>query len=88
MEILSTELNNSSNMELNEFITAFAEQFDETDVTEIQADTIYQELEEWSSLTAMSVIAFVKTRYNKAVTGKEIRSCETVEDLYNLVSNL
>lgn len=75
-------------MEIKEFIAAFAEQFDETEVSEIQPDTIFQELEEWSSLTAMSVIAFVKTKYNKAITGKEIRSCETVEDLYNLVSNL
>ena len=75
-------------MELNEFIAAFAAQFDETDASEIHADTIFQELEEWSSLTAMSIIAFVKTQYNKAITGKQIRSCETVEDLYNLVLNL
>lgn len=36
-------------------------------------------------MTAMAIIAFVKTEYCKTVTGKEIRSCETVEDLYNLV---
>ena len=76
------------NMELKEFITGFAEQFDDTDASEIQADTNYQELEEWSSLTAMSIIAFVKTQCGKAITGKEIRSCNTVEELYNLVVSL
>ena len=48
-------------MELNEFIKGFAEQFDETDASDIQADTCFQELDEWSSLSAMSIIAFVKT---------------------------
>lgn len=74
-------------MELNDFITKFTEQFDETDASEIQADTYYQELDEWSSLTAMAIIAFVKTEYGKAITGKEIRSCDTVEDLYNLLES-
>lgn len=74
-------------MELNEFIKGFAEQFDETDASEFQVDTCYQDLDEWSSLTAMSIIAFVKTQFNKAITGKEIRSCETIEDLYRLVES-
>lgn len=74
-------------MELNDFIAKFAGQFDETDASEIQADTYFQELDEWSSLTAMAIIAFVKTEYGKTITGKEIRSCDTVEDLYNLLEN-
>lgn len=73
-------------MELNDFIKKFANQFDETDSSEIQAETYFQELEEWSSLTAMSIIAFVKTEYGKVITGKEIRSCETVEELFNLIA--
>lgn len=74
-------------MELNEFINGFREQFDETEPSAIQLDTCYQDLEEWSSLSAMSIIAFVKTCYNKEITGKEIRSCETVEDLFKLVQS-
>ncbi|WP_455972750.1 acyl carrier protein [Bacteroides congonensis] len=74
-------------MELENFIEQFAEQFDETDLADIRPDTYFQELEEWSSLTVMSIIAFIRTSYGKNVTGKEIRSCETVEDLYNLVES-
>lgn len=74
-------------MELQDFIEKFAEQFDETDASEIKADTLFQELEEWDSMTAMAIIAFVKTEYGKTVTGREVRSCETVEDLYNLVAS-
>lgn len=74
-------------MELNEFIKNFAEQFDETEPEEITAETEYHEIEEWSSLTGMSIIAMVKTQYKKTITGKEIRSCKTVGDLFNLVSS-
>ena len=74
-------------MELNEFIENFAEQFDDTDASEIQANTEFHELDEWGSLTGMGVIAMVKTTYGKTITGKEIRECVTVEDLFNLVSS-
>ncbi len=74
-------------MELNEFIKNFAEQFDDTDASEIIASTEFHELEEWSSLIGMSVIALAKTQYGKTITGKEIRQCETVEDLFNLISS-
>lgn len=75
-------------MELKEFIENLAEQFDDTDITEIQPETEYQELDEWSSLTAMSIIAMVKTQFGKTITGREIRKCQTVEDLFNLVKEL
>lgn len=74
-------------MEINEFIKNFAEQFDSTDVSEIHADTEFRELDEWDSLAAMGIIAMVKTQYDKTITGKEIRECTTVEELYNLVSS-
>lgn len=75
------------NMDLKVFVEQFATQFDETDMSEFQPDTVFQDLDEWSSLAAMAIIAFVKTTYNKTVTGKEIRTCETIEDLYTLVSS-
>lgn len=74
-------------MEIKEFVENFAGQFDDTDASEIQADTEYQELEEWSSLTAMSLIALAKTQYGKTITGREVRSCKTVEELFNLIAS-
>ena len=74
-------------MDIKDFIKIFAEQLDDTDVSEIQADTEYQELEEWSSLTAMSLIAMAKTQFGKTITGREVRGCKTVEDLFNLIDS-
>lgn len=74
-------------MELKDFIEAFANQFDDTDPSEITAVTEFHLLDEWSSLTGMGVIAMAKTQYGKTITGKEIRQCETVEDLFNLIAS-
>lgn len=72
-------------MELEKFIENFADQFDDTDASEIQADTQFRELDEWSSLVGLGVIAFVKTQYGKTLTAADMRACNTVEELYNLV---
>ncbi len=74
-------------MELQSFITKLADQFDDTDPGEITATTKFQELDEWSSLTTMIVIAFINTEYGKNITGAEIRSCQTVNDLFNFINS-
>ena len=72
-------------MELNEFIQNFAEQFDETDASEIKAETVFHDLDEWSSLIALSLIAMIDEEYDVTIKGDEMRSAVTVEDLYNIV---
>ena len=72
-------------MELNEFIEHFAEQFDDTDPSEIKAETVFKDLDEWSSLIALSIIAMVDEEYDITIKGDEIRNSETVEDLFNAV---
>ena len=72
-------------MELKEFIENFANQFDDTDPSEIKADTVFKELDEWSSLIALSVIAMVDEEYDVALKGDDIRTAVTIEDLYNVV---
>ena len=74
-------------MELKEFVANFADQFDDTDASEIQASTAFRELDEWSSLIGMSVIALAKTEYGKAITGAELKTCITVEDVFNLINS-
>lgn len=73
-------------MELNEFVANFADQFDDTDPSEINAGTKFHDLDEWSSLTGMSVIALAKTEYGKSITGAELKACVTVQDVFNLIA--
>ena len=72
-------------MTLDEFIEAFAEEFDDTDMSEFKADTEFKTLDEWSSLTALSIISMVDEQLDKTITGADIRGSKTIEDLYNLV---
>jgi len=72
-------------MELKTFIENFASQFDETDASEFQADTKFKQLEEWSSLLALSIIAMVDEEYDVKIKGDDIRNSQTIEDLFNIV---
>lgn len=70
-------------MTLDEFVAIFSDLLEDTDPSEIGPDTYFQELDEWSSLLNLGVIAMAKTQLGKDITAKEIRSCETIQDLYN-----
>ena len=72
-------------MEIKDFITNFAAQFDETDANEFKAETVFKELDEWSSLIALSVIAMVDEEYDITIKGDDIRNSNTIEDLFNSV---
>lgn len=72
-------------MTLEEFVEAFAEEFDETELSEFKAGTEFKSLDEWSSLTALSIISMVDEQFDKTITGADIRGSKTIEDLYNLV---
>lgn len=70
---------------LNEFVELFAEQFEETDASEIQASTVFHDLDEYSSLIALSIIAMVDEEFDVTIKGDDMRTSVTVEDLYNKV---
>lgn len=70
---------------MKDFIEKFAEQFDDTALSEFQAETKFKELDEWSSLIALSVIAMVDEEYDVTIKGNDIKSAETIEDLYKIV---
>ena len=72
-------------MELKTFVENFSSQFDETDASEFQADTKFRDLDEWSSLMALSVIAMIDEEYNVKIKGDDIRNSQTIEDLFNIV---
>lgn len=72
-------------MEIKDFIENFANQFDDTDASEFKAETKFKELDEWSSLVALSVIAMVDEEYDITIKGEDIRNSNTIEELFNAV---
>lgn len=61
-------------MEMKEFVSNFAAQFDETEESVFTPETRFREIEEWSSLVALSVIAMVDEEYDVTLKGDDIKN--------------
>ena len=72
-------------MDLKSFIENFAEQFDETDASVFTPETVFHELDEYSSLIALSIIAMVDEEYDVTLKGDDMRAAVTIQDLFNTV---
>ena len=72
-------------MSIQDFIENFAAQFDDTDPEVFTAGTKFKQLDEWSSLAALSIIAMIDDEYDVIVKGNDILNSETIQDLYNIV---
>ena len=73
-------------MDINGFIDNFAAQFEDTPADEIKAETVFRDLDEWSSLIALSVIAMVDDEYGVTLKGDDIKNATTVQDVFNAVA--
>ena len=74
-------------MEIKNFISNFADQFEDTDASVFTAETKFRELDDWSSLLALSIIAMVDEEYDVQLKGDEMRSANTIQELFNLVES-
>jgi len=72
-------------MEIKEFIEHFAEQFDDTDPSVFTPETVFHELDEYTSLIALSIIAMVDEEYDVTINGKDMSAAVTIQDLFNTV---
>ena len=70
---------------LEEFVQLFAEQFDETDASEFAPETNFRELDEWSSLIGLSIIAMVDEEFEIALKGNDFRQATTIAELYEVI---
>lgn len=71
-------------MEIKDFIKNLADQFDDVELQEFSPETKFKEFDEWSSLTALSIIAMVDDEYGITLKGDDIRSATTVQELFDI----
>lgn len=74
-------------MDIKEFIQSFAEQFDDTDASVFTPETVFHDLDEWSSLVGLSLIAMIDDEYDVTIKGDELRAAKTVNDVFELVKS-
>lgn len=74
-------------MEIKDFINHFGDVFEDTEISTLKPETNFRELDEWSSLTALSTMAMINDEYDLAITADEMRSTTTFQQLFDLVSS-
>lgn len=72
-------------MELQEFIEKIAEAIEVENIEDLTGNSKFRELDEWSSLSIMLLIAFYDETFEKEIGESDIRSCTTIQDLFNLI---
>lgn len=74
-------------MELQDFINKFSEQFDDTESSVFKPDTHFKELEDWSSLVALSVIAMIDEEYDISLKGDDLLKSDTIQELFECIKS-
>lgn len=71
-------------MEIKDFIKNLADQFDEVESQDFTPETKFKEFDEYSSLTALSIIAMVDDEYGITLKGDDIRQATTIQELFDI----
>lgn len=75
-------------MEIKEFIENFAGQFLDMELSEFTKDTVFHELDEYTSLVALMIISMIDEKYGVTVEPEDLAAAVTIEDLFNTVKRL
>ena len=75
-------------MELNSFIEGLLNNvFTDTPKEKLSEQTEYMELEEWTSMTAFTLISYIERTYGKKLLLPELLQAQTLGDLYKVLNN-
>ena len=72
-------------MDIKELIKNFANLLDDTEVSEIQAETNFRELEEWSSMVSLALLNMIDKKYGVKIAFNDMRTLSTIQQLFNFV---
>ena len=73
-------------VEVNEFLQNFADQFDDTEVSQLNLDSVMRDLDEWSSMIALSIMAMCDEEYDVILSANEMELANQIADVYHLVN--
>lgn len=74
-------------MQLQEFIDRFAQEFAEVEPGQITSETVFRDLDEWSSMQALIIIAMIDEEFGVTLSAEDMRNSKTVGDIYTKVSS-
>lgn len=71
---------------MEEFLDGFIEILEDTERSALTPETTFKDLDEWDSMTALMLIAMFDEKYDKKITGNDIKQANTLNDLFEIAS--
>lgn len=72
-------------MTIEEFISKLEAEFEDVEPGTLTAGTSFRDIEDWSSMHALIVIALIDTEYDVVLSGADLQSANTINDLFEVV---
>lgn len=72
-------------VDVKKFIQNFADQFDDAPEG-LTLETRFRDIDEWSSLIALSEMAMCDEEYEVIISANEMENANSIADLYNIVN--
>ena len=60
---------------------------DDVDVAILTPETAFRKVEGWTSLVALMIITMIDEEYGVVITGDEMKTATSLQELYNLVAS-
>ena len=71
-------------MDIDLFVQQFTAQFSSIN-EELKSDTNFWELDEWSSLVALSVVVMIEEEYGVSLRSADVKGVRTIQELFDVV---
>ena len=68
-----------------QFLNNFIDILDDEPNFNLELNSKFRDLDEWDSLTALSLIAMLDSEYNITINGDQLKNLETLGDIFNLI---
>lgn len=72
-------------MSIDDFIGKFSEAVLDNEIENLSPDTELHDIDDWSSLSVMLVIAFFKDEFKIQLGESDVQAAVTIQDLFNLL---
>lgn len=72
-------------MDIETFIDQISDEFTETDRSQLNPNTKFREIDEWTSLLNLSLSVMINDNYYVVLSGRELREVNTIQELFDKV---
>lgn len=74
-------------MKIQEFIEKIEVEFVDLAKGTLNSKSSFRDIEDWSSMHALIIIALIDSEYEVLLTGEDLKQAVTLKDLYDIVIN-